>query len=194
MRKRLKLPIFIAVIGAFLFCFIIPMILHARTPEATKAVPSPYTEKEFITIVSRQVKPQAQAYGIRPSVVIGQILLESQNGNTLLAHKYHNLFAVEARPGQDSVLLLTSHPMAEYDANSKVRFTNYKDWKASIEDYFRMLKTGQVWDKQLYRMLASQEGYKAPAQALEEYIYPYDKDYSDKLIKVIEEKNLTQYD
>ncbi len=194
MRNRLKFQVFLVIFTAFLFCVIIPMIFQSKTPEAKQVVASPYTTEEFIKVISRDIKPQAEAYGIRPSLLIGQALLESQNGTSLLSHKYRNLFALQARTGQESVLLVTSHPLVNAEANSKVRFARYKDWQTSIEDYLRRLKSGQVWDKELYRKLATQKGYKEPAKTLGEYIYPYDSNYSNKLIKIIEDQELTQYD
>lgn len=101
---------------------------------------------------------------------------------------------MEARPGQAFANLYVSKNVASQQNNSFVRFTRYPDWQNSIADYFSTLRKGQVWDKQLYRELAIQEGYKAPAQALEDYIYSYDKDYSNKLIKVIEDNDLTRFD
>lgn len=194
MRNRLKFQVFLVMFAAFLFCLIIPMVFQSKTPEAKQSVSSPYTKKEFIKVISREIKPQAEAYGIRPSLIIGQALLESQNGTSLLSQKYRNLFALQAKTGQESVLLVTSHPLVNAEKNSKVRFARYKDWQTSVEDYFRTLKSGQLWDKDLYRKLATQKGYKEPAKTLGEYIYPYDSNYSKKLIQVIEDEGLTQYD
>ena len=57
-----------------------------------------------------------------------------------------------------------------------------------------MLSQGQQIDKRLYRSLATEKGYKAPAQSLQDYRYSEDTTYAKRLIKVIEEKDLTSYD
>lgn len=194
MRVRLKLPLFLGLVFLFLFGLVFPLIKNAHSNQAYEKVAVPYSDKGFIAQIGPVVKPYADTYGIRPSVIIGQILLESQSGQTLLASRYHNLFAMQAQPGQASVQLISSRPAVQNPEKSLLRFSRYKDWEASIADYFVTLRKGQVWDKQLYRQLASQEVYKAPAQALEDYIYAYDKDYSNKLIKVIEDNNLTRFD
>ncbi|VTS21919.1 glycoside hydrolase family 73 protein [Streptococcus pseudoporcinus] len=194
MRARLKLPVFLAILAFFLLICVFPLIINSHANQAYKRVNVPYTQKEFINKISKEVIPYAKVYGIRSSIIIGQILLESQNGQTLLASRYHNLFGMEARPGQAFVNLYVSKTVASQSKDSFVRFTRYPDWQNSIADYLSTLRQGQVWDKHLYRELATQEGYKAPAQALEDYIYSYDKDYSNKLIKVIEDNDLTQFD
>lgn len=194
MRVRLKLPLFLGLVFLFLLGLVFPLVKNAHSNQAYETVAVPYSEKEFIAKIGPEVKPYAETYGVRPSVIIGQIILESQSGQTLLASRYHNLFAMQAQPGHASVQLISSRPVAQNPENSLLRFSRYKDWEDSIADYFVTLRKGQVWDQQLYRQLATQEGYKAPAQALEDYIYSYDKDYSNKLIKVIEDNDLTRFD
>ncbi len=131
---------------------------------------------------------------MRPSIIIGQILLETKNGKTLLSAKYHNLFSLPAQSGTNDVLLKTNKPIGSYPANSSVNFAQYKEWEGSIVDYFQVMSKGTLWDKQLYRSLSTEEGYKAPAQAIQEYQYPYDKTYASRLIKTIEKYDLTHYD
>lgn len=194
MRARLKLPVFLTILAFFLLICVFPLIINSHANQAYKRVNVPYTQKEFIHKISKEVIPYAKVYGIRSSIIIGQILLESQNGQTLLASRYHNLFGMEARSGQAFANLYVSKTVVSQSKDSFVRFARYPDWQNSIADYLSTLRKGQVWDKHLYRELATQEGYKAPAQALEDYIYSYDKDYSNKLIKVIEDNDLTQFD
>ncbi|MGT2933864.1 glucosaminidase domain-containing protein [Streptococcus catagoni] len=194
MRKRLKLNTFLIVLFFFLFLLMTPLIIHGKTPQSTQLVKVAYTEKDFVAEIAQDVKPLAKIYGVRPSVIIGQIILETNSGRTLLAARYKNLFSLTARPGQDFIGLIKSRPTSQSRGNSKVHFVHYRNWEASIADYFYTLRNGQLWGKHLYRLLATEVGYKEAAQALEEYIYPDDKHYSDKLIKVIEENNLTAYD
>nr|WP_288623857.1 glucosaminidase domain-containing protein [uncultured Streptococcus sp.] len=47
----------------------------------------------------------AASYGVRPSIIIAQAVLESNYGTNLLAVKYHNLFAVQAQVGQTAIEL-----------------------------------------------------------------------------------------
>lgn len=194
MRNRLTFSYFIGIFLTFLFLLITPLIVNSQASQAGKLVTVPYSKKEFITTIANEIKPYAKAYGIRPSIIIGQAVLESQSGQTLLASRYHNLFAIESRPGKDGVTLVTNRPLGNHPVSSKVRFIRYKDWEAAIRDYFLTLRSGDIWDKHFYRTLATSEGYKGPAQAIEDYLYSYDKNYSDKLIKTIEENDLTQYD
>lgn len=194
MRKRMNFPYFLGILFTFLVIMIAPLVINNRVSQAGKLVNVPYSKKTFISMIGEEIKPYAKAYGIRPSIIIGQVLLESQNGQTLLATRYHNLFGMESRPGQSKVSLMTNRPLGNHPISSKIGFTHYKDWQASIRDYFLILQSGDIWDKQFYRLLTSTKGYKEPAQAIEDYLYSYDKNYSDKLIKVIEENDLTHFD
>ncbi|MGT2888145.1 glucosaminidase domain-containing protein [Streptococcus didelphis] len=194
MRERLKLKSFLLVFFSFLFLLIVPLLFNATTPFAQKQVKVNYSEKTYLATIAEEVKPYAKVYGIRPSVVIGQILLDTQNGQSLLSYKYHNLFSLPARPGQGFKILKTNRPIEGHAKGSKVAFAYYSSRKASIEDYFMTLRKGEVWDKNLYRLLATDKGYKGPARVLGEYLYPENKSYPEKLITVIEEKKLTSYD
>ncbi|MGT2844522.1 glucosaminidase domain-containing protein [Streptococcus hongkongensis] len=194
MRSRLTLNTFLLLLFFFVFAIVTPLLLHAKTPNASQLVTVPYSEKGFIDDIAKRVKPYAKIYGIRPSIVIGQIVIDSQNGQSILAAKYHNLFSMLAKPGDNYVILESTKPILTNPNNTRLKFSSYPNWEASIADYFACLRQGTIWDKQLYHQLATQEGYKAPAESLGKYIYSYDKNYPTKLIKVIEDKNLTQYD
>lgn len=194
MRSRLKLNSFLILLFFFIFAMIMPLIMNAKTPNSSQLIKVPYSEKVFIDDVAKEVKPYAKAYGVRPSIIIGQILIDSQGGQSILSAKYHNLFSMLAKPGDNHVILETTKPVLNNPTTTKLKFATYPSWKESIADYFASLSQGQVWDQQLYRELATFEGYKLPAQSLEKYIYSYDNNYAAKLIKVIEEKDLTKYD
>lgn len=189
MRSRLKFPYFITLLLFFLVLIISPLLFNGRMASATNEVNVGYSQDQFIKTLAPEVKPLAEHYGIRPSILIGQILLETDNGRTLLAAKYHNLFSKEADLGQPGIRLKDS-----LKSGQVVRYAVYKDRESSIRDYLSMLSQGQQIDKRLYRSLATEKGYKAPAQSLQDYRYSEDTTYAKRLIKVIEEKDLTSYD
>ncbi|MFX3748101.1 glucosaminidase domain-containing protein, partial [Streptococcus suis] len=77
---------------------------HA-TPSATKKQSVSYTQTEFIEEIAPTIQKVAASYGVRPSIIIAQAVLESNYGTNLLAVKYHNLFAVQAQDGQTAIEL-----------------------------------------------------------------------------------------
>lgn len=100
MRRRLKLPYFLVLLGTFFALLILPLLLNAGTPSAKEEIKTTYSKQVFVNTLAKEVRPIAKAYGIRPSLVIGQALLESHYGQTLLSAKYNNLFARQASVGQ----------------------------------------------------------------------------------------------
>lgn len=189
MRSRLKLPYFVGLLLFFLILMIGPLLVNGRMASATKEIKVGYTQEQLIQSIGPEVKPLAEYYGVSPSVLIGQILLDTKNGKTLLAAKYHNLFNKEAAVGQAAITLKSPK-----QNNRKIRYAVYKDRESAIRDYLSMLSQGNIADKGLYRSLATEKGYKILAQSLQDYLHPDDKTYAKRLIQVIEDKNLTSYD
>ena len=87
------------------FVGILLLCLHHATPNATKKQSVSYTQTEFIEEIAPTIQKVAASYGVRPSIIIAQAVLESNYGTNLLAVKYHNLFAVQAQDGQMSIEL-----------------------------------------------------------------------------------------
>ena len=91
MKSRFSLKqfltfVFIFLVGILLLC------LHHATPSATKKQSVSYTQTEFIEEIAPTIQKVAASYGVRPSIIIAQAVLESNYGTNLLAVKYHNLF------------------------------------------------------------------------------------------------------
>lgn len=57
-----------------------------------------------------------------------------------------------------------------------------------------ILHGNKIWDKALYTTMMTSSGYKTVARALQAAGFNSDPNYADKLIAVIEENNLTDYD
>ncbi|MFC3927697.1 glucosaminidase domain-containing protein [Streptococcus caprae] len=111
---------------------------------------------------------------------------------TYLTHKYHNLLQLEAKNGRAGIALLAP----PYDNKAKKQTKSYQIYHTdleSLEDYLTRLKSGECGDT-LYTTLATSDGYKTAAKALQKSGFSEDPDYASKLIAVIESENLTQYD
>ena len=169
------------------------LCLHHATPNATKKQSVSYTQTEFIEEIAPTIQKVAASYGVRPSIIIAQAVLESNYGTNLLAVKYHNLFAVQAQDGQMSIeLTYKSYFVNEWQTETGC-FAVYKSWTAAIYDYFDLLQSGTLSDG-AYDILVSNTGYKKPAQSLQDIGFSTDPDYATKLIAIIEENDLTTYD
>ena len=192
MKSRFSLKQFLTFVFIF-FVGILLLCLHHETPNATKKQSVSYTQTEFIEEIAPTIQKVAASYGVRPSIIIAQAVLESNYGTNLLAVKYHNLFAVQAQDGQMSIeLTYKSYFVNEWQTETGC-FAVYKSWTAAIYDYFDLLQSGTLSDG-AYDILVSNTGYKKPAQSLQDIGFSTDPDYATKLIAIIEKNNLTSYD
>lgn len=192
MKSRFSLKQFLTFVFIF-FVGILLLCLHHATPNAMKKQSVSYTQTEFIEEIAPTIQKVAASYGVRPSIIIAQAVLESNYGTNLLAVKYHNLFAVQAQDGQMSIeLTYKSYFVNEWQTETGC-FAVYKSWTAAIYDYFDLLQSGTLSDG-AYDILVSNTGYKKPAQSLQDIGFSTDPDYATKLIAIIEKNNLTSYD
>ena len=192
MKSRFSLKQFLTFVFIF-FVGILLLSLHHATPNATKKQSVSYTQTEFIEEIAPTIQKVAASYGVRPSIIIAQAVLESNYGTNLLAVKYHNLFAVQAQDGQMSIeLTYKSYFVNEWQTETGC-FAVYKSWTAAIYDYFDLLQSGTLSDG-AYDILVSNTGYKKPAQSLQDIGFSTDPDYATKLIAIVEKNNLTSYD
>ncbi|HEL0648696.1 glucosaminidase domain-containing protein [Streptococcus equi subsp. zooepidemicus] len=189
MRKRLKFSYFLVFLVFIMVALIGPLLFNAKGTSASQEMPVPYTERQFIQLVAKEVKPLAKNYGIRPSILIGQIILETNYGRTLLAAKYHNLFSLQPAPGQASISL-----KKQATSKHKTAYAIYRDREDSIRAYLSWLSQGTGEEKKLYQSLATEKGYKKPAKSLQTYRYSDDKGYAQRLVQLIEVRGLTSYD
>ena len=191
MKSRFSLKQFLTFVFIF-FVGILLLCLHHATPSATKKQSVSYTQTEFIEEIAPTIQKVAASYGVRPSIIIAQAVLESNYGTNLLAVKYHNLFAVQAQDGQTAIeLTYKSYFVNEWQTETG-RFAVYKSWTAAIYDYFDLLQSGKLSDG-AYDILVSNTGYKKPAQSLQDMGFSTDPDYATKLIAIIEQNNFTAY-
>lgn len=192
MKSRFSLKQFLTFVFIFLVGILLLCLRHA-TPSATKKQSVSYTQTEFIEEIAPTIQKVAASYGVRPSIIIAQAVLESNYGTNLLAVKYHNLFAVQAQDGQTAIkLTYKSYFVNEWQTETG-RFAVYKSWTAAIYDYFDLLQSGKLSDG-AYDILVSNMGYKKTAQSLQDMGFSTDPDYATKLIAIIEKNNLTAYD
>ena len=174
MKSRFSLKQFLTFVFIF-FVGILLLCLHHATPNATKKQSVSYTQTEFIEEIAPTIQKVAASYGVRPSIIIAQAVLESNYGTNLLAVKYHNLFAVQAQDGQMSIeLTYKSYFVNEWQTETGC-FAVYKSWTAAIYDYFDLLQSGTLSDG-AYDILVSNTGYKKPAQSLQDIGFSTDPD------------------
>lgn len=167
----------------------------AQTHEVKAAT---LNEQLFLNKVAREAQKAAKKYGIYPSVMIAQAILESNWGQSALAVQSNNLFGMKA--GSD--WLGPTHVANTREENSKGKsyyinaaFRKYSSLAESFADNGKKLRLGVSWQPLRYAG-AWIENASTPAAATKALTgtYATDHNYGQSLDARIAEYNLTKYD
>lgn len=151
--------------------------------------------RKFINKLAPQAQRLQGQYNILPSITLAQAILESDWGTSKLASKYYNLFGVKAQDGStNSVYLNTQEFVNGRYVTVKVRFQVYQNWNESLADHAKLLAYGTKWNSQQYKDVVSATNYLQAADGLQQDGYATDPTYTKKLISLIRQYKLYQYD
>ncbi|GAB2026449.1 glycoside hydrolase family 73 protein [Lactovum odontotermitis] len=148
----------------------------------------------FIQEIAPLAQTEHQKYGILSSLTLAQACLESDFGQSLLSAKYYNLFGVKAYGNAPKISLDTK----EYENGKLITikgdFRVYQSWQESVEAHSQLFVNGVDWDPDKYQSVLAAPDYLKAALAVQAAGYATDLNYADKLIKLIEEYKLYDYD
>lgn len=134
-------------------------------------------------------------YQILPSLTIAQAILESGWGLSELAQKSNNLFGIKA--GSDWKGDSVPHETKEWQNGTYItttaRFRKYSSINESVLDHARFFHT-PAWRELRYAHVIGETDYKKACYEVKKAGYATDIGYPVKLIKLIEEYKLYQYD
>ncbi|MDF7672271.1 glycoside hydrolase family 73 protein [Lactobacillus sp. ESL0701] len=150
--------------------------------------------KAFIKKIGPIAKEVDKSYDLLPSITIAQACLESDYGQSSLSQKYNNLFGVKGTNPNTSAILTTKEYVKGEWIVVKARFQIYDSYEASIRAHAELFQKGTSWNNKQYRHVLAAKDYHKQAQALVQDGYATDPDYADKLINLIKQYNLDQYD
>lgn len=151
-------------------------------------------QDSFLQAIVPAAQEAYRDYGILPSVSLAQAILESNWGESLLASKYYNLYGVKGSQNQPNVVLETAEYVNGTWITINGRFRVYDSWAESVLAHAQLLANGVDWNPTLYHKVLGTRNYKQAAQALQEAGYATDPTYAEKLIQMIEQHQLYQYD
>ncbi|PQF08069.1 N-acetylmuramoyl-L-alanine amidase [Enterococcus faecium] len=193
-RKNIRWPAVVAGIVAILLAFVFSL----------KNLSSPFTDnqqeneaqshQQFIERLVPHAQELQDGYGVLPSIILGQAILESNWGKSTLASKYNNLFGIKAYGDQKKVSLETKEFVNEEWITIQGDFKVYDSWEQSMDDHTQLFVQGVDWNPALYEKVITATNYQEAAQALQEAGYATDPGYAQKIIQVIETYQLNQYD
>lgn len=193
-RKNIRWPAVIAGVAVILLAFVFSL----------KNLSSPFTDNQqeneaqshqkFIERLVPHAQELQDGYGVLPSIILGQAILESNWGKSTLASKYNNLFGIKAYGDQKKVSLETKEFVNEEWITIQGDFKVYDSWEQSMDDHTQLFVQGVDWNPALYEKVITATNYQEAAQALQDAGYATDPGYAQKIIQVIETYQLNQYD
>lgn len=152
------------------------------------------SQEAFIERLVPHAQTLQRGYGIFPSIIIGQAILESNWGASELSSKYNNLFGIKSFGHADFVTLDTKEFYNDQWVTIQGDFRVYQSWEESMDAHTMLFVNGVDWNRQKYEGVLTAHDYKESAKALQEAGYATDPGYADKVIHVIETYQLYQYD
>jgi LysM repeat protein len=164
----------------FTLC-LLPSAFCLAQPAEYKMTRADYVEKYKDIAIKEMLEN-----GIPASITLAQGLLESDNGNSALAMYANNHFGIKCH-GDD----WKGETYIQDDDQKDECFRKYKEPQESFDDHSNFLKT-----KGRYAFLFElrRTDYKGWAEGLHEAGYATDKSYAERLIKIIDDNKLYQYD
>ncbi|MCP9333038.1 glycoside hydrolase family 73 protein [Lentilactobacillus hilgardii] len=189
----------LVLIGFGLFIILGFRLLSANVPESNQ-VDNARSElaaqhRKFINKLAPQAQLLQGQYNVLPSVTLAQAILESNWGTSQLSNKYNNLFGVKAQSSNTkSVYLDTQEYVDGRYITVKARFEVYDSWNDSLAEHAKLLAYGTKWNPDQYRDVVSANNYVQAAQGLEKDGYATDPTYTEKLISLIKNYKLYQFD
>lgn len=179
----------------------IPAINHfpiAQSAQNHNALAATAAETAFLKKASRQAQKASKKYGVYPSVMIAQAIVESDWGQSTLATEANNLFGMKA----DDNWTGASLTLRTREENSKGKsyyinaaFRKYLTYEGSFDDNGKKLRLGVSWQPTRYSgaWIENASSYLAATKALTG-TYATDHKYNQTLNSRITQYDLTQYD
>lgn len=152
-----------------------------------------FTRKQFIEKLVPYAQHDMKVTNVPASLTIAQAILESADGNSTLATKGNNLFGIKGKGTAGSVRLPTKEYINGEWVTINADFRKYNDWGESVADHSLLFINGVSWNRNLYHGLIGKDGITA-AHEVAKAGYATDPNYSTKLINLMNQNNLLQYD
>ncbi len=140
--------------------------------------------KDYVLKYKDLAIKQMLTFGIPASITLAQACLESADGNSALAKEANNHFGIKCHNWDGETYL--------HDDDTKNEcFRKYKTVEDSYKDHSEFLRY-----RERYQFLfdLDSKDYKGWAKGLQKAGYATSPDYAQRLIKIIEDFSLMQYD
>ncbi|GIO67851.1 glycoside hydrolase family 73 protein [Paenibacillus cookii] len=150
-------------------------------------------KNSFITSIAPCAISDMRRCGIPASLTIAQAILESNWGTSGLTRQANNLFGIKGKGPAGSVEMPTTEYVQGKAVKVTAAFRKYNSWTESIADHSNLLLNGTRDNPARYHGVLHAD-YKKAAEEVWKGGYATDPKYPAKLIAIMEEYNLPQYD
>ena len=151
------------------------------------------TKKEFINKIAPYAIKDMQETDVAASLTIAQAALESAWGCSGLTEQANNLFGIKGQGPTGGCTMMTTEYINGKPKKVPATFRSYHNWGESIKDHSKLILNGVSWNRNLYKGVIGKRGADA-ARAIAAAGYATDPKYAEKLIAIMNEWNLYQYD
>jgi peptidoglycan hydrolase-like protein with peptidoglycan-binding domain len=147
-------------------------------------------KREFINSIREGAFKGYEDYGILTSLTIAQAILESGWGSSQLSVRANNLFGIKAFSNWrgDKITLPTTEWYGDKKQVINADFRAYDSFNESIEDHNKLLGIER------YKPARGCSDYREACRKIYECGYATDPEYPEKLIRIIEENRLYEFD
>lgn len=150
------------------------------------------TNSEFIALIGELARNDMVQTGVLASLSIAQAILESGWGKSDLAATGNNLFGMKATSSWVGKVY-SAQTKECYDGANMVTITAsfkaYASWEESIADHSTLFVNASRYAK-----VVGETDYKVACQEVKNAGYATDPNYPEKLISLIEQYKLYEYD
>lgn len=150
-------------------------------------------QKNFIKKVGALASADMKKSGVLASLTVAQAILESAWGASELATGGNALFGIKATKSWKGKVYCKDTKEC-YDGVNLVEVKNeafraYDSWEESVENHSAFLKANKR-----YKEVIGETDYKKACETIKAAGYATDPDYVSKLVKLIEDYELTEFD
>src|SRR5690606_272983 len=146
-------------------------------------------QRDFIESIAEAARAEQRKHRLFASVTIAQAALESAWGQSKLARGANNLFGIKGTGPAGNVEMPTWEVVNGQRVETTARFRRYHSRAECIEDRSRILTT-----LSRYRDVLEAGTWREQAKALQACGWATDPGYADKLVGIITQWRLEQYD
>lgn len=194
---NLGLIIIAIIISAVLLLALVDRQQATKPKEATTTMAQSTDsskKQDFIDKVAPEAVKLKATYQVLPSITIAQAILESDWGQSQLTAKYNNLFGVKGDRTENTKEMTTQEYLNGEWKTVTARFRVYASYHDSLLEHAQLFHKGTTWNANQYQHFLAAKNYQEAAKALETDGYATDPGYAEKLIELIQQYHLDDYD